>query len=90
MAGQQHRENNMHHTLRCLVLLALSLTLTCSAAPSGDTNTPMAGKAKITRPKHPKPARDTGPAETRAERDKRLQRECRGKPNAGACEGYGS
>jgi hypothetical protein len=32
---------------------------------------------------------DKGPAETRAERDKRLQRECRGKPNAGACEGYG-
>jgi hypothetical protein len=31
---------------------------------------------------------DKGPTETRQERDKRLQRECKGKPNAGACEGY--
>ncbi|MFM7024925.1 MAG: hypothetical protein ACKOWC_02540 [Limnohabitans sp.] len=37
-----------------------------------------------------KPPVDKGPAENRSERDKRLQRECRGKPNAGACEGYGS
>jgi hypothetical protein len=29
-----------------------------------------------------------GSAESRAERDKRLSRECKGKPNAGACEGY--
>lgn len=28
--------------------------------------------------------------ETRAERDRRMLRECRGKPNAGACEGYAS
>lgn len=35
-----------------------------------------------------KPLVDKGPAETRAERDLRLQRECRGRPNAGACEGY--
>lgn len=27
--------------------------------------------------------------ETAAERDRRLQRECRGRPNAGACLGYG-
>ena len=33
--------------------------------------------------------RDKGPAETRQERDARLRRECRGKPNSGACEGYG-
>lgn len=35
-------------------------------------------------------ARDKGPAETRQERDARLRRECRGKPNSGACEGYGT
>jgi hypothetical protein len=29
-----------------------------------------------------------GSAESRAERDKRLTRECKGRPNAGACEGY--
>ena len=28
--------------------------------------------------------------ETRAERERRFLRECRGKPNAGACEGYAS
>ncbi len=38
--------------------------------------------------KAPKPPVQTGPGETRADRDKRLLRECRGKPNAGACEGY--
>lgn len=40
--------------------------------------------------KPPKRPVDKGPAESRAERDRRLQRECRGKPNAGACEGYGA
>lgn len=29
-----------------------------------------------------------GSAESRAERDKRLMRECKGRPNAGVCEGY--
>lgn len=38
-------------------------------------------------PKKPPPA---GSAETPAERGHRLLRECRGKPNAGACEGFAS
>jgi hypothetical protein len=46
--------------------------------------------AKVRQAKRHKPPVNTGYGETRAERDKRLQRECRGKPNAGACEGYGS
>jgi hypothetical protein len=29
-----------------------------------------------------------GSAETRAERDKRLMRECKGRSNSGVCEGY--
>lgn len=29
-----------------------------------------------------------GSAESRSERDRRLMRECRGRPNAGLCEGY--
>jgi len=29
-----------------------------------------------------------GSTETEAERDRRLRRECRGRPNAGACLGY--
>lgn len=33
---------------------------------------------------------DRGSAETTAERDRRLRRECKGRPNAGACLGYAS
>jgi hypothetical protein len=29
-----------------------------------------------------------GSAESRGERDSRLKRECKGRPNAGACQGY--
>jgi hypothetical protein len=35
-----------------------------------------------------KPKPDKGYGETIAERDRRLLRECKGRPNAGACEGY--
>ena len=34
--------------------------------------------------------KDALKAKYRAERDKRLLRECKGKANAGACEGYAS
>jgi hypothetical protein len=37
-----------------------------------------------------KPPTDKGSAESKPERDKRLMRECRGRPNSGACEGYAS
>jgi hypothetical protein len=40
--------------------------------------------------KAPKPPTDKGSAESKADRDKRLLRECRGRPNAGACAGYAS
>ena len=40
--------------------------------------------------KAPKPPTDKGSAEGQSERDKRLLRECRGRPNSGACEGYAS
>ncbi len=40
--------------------------------------------------KAPKPPTDKGSAESKPERDKRLMRECRGRPNAGACEGFAS
>lgn len=33
---------------------------------------------------------DKGSGETTAERDRRLLRECKGRPNAGACLGYAS
>lgn len=59
------------------LLAGLSLTTPLAAASGRSTRSP-GRKSPV----------DKGPAETRAERDKRLQRECRGKPNAGACEGY--
>jgi hypothetical protein len=49
--------------------------------------------AKAKKPKQakaPKPPAPAGTGESKAERDKRLLRECRGKTNAGACEGYAS
>ena len=47
--------------------------------------------AKAKKPKQakaPKPPVNPGTGESKAERDKRLLLECRGKANAGACEGY--
>jgi len=44
--------------------------------------------AKTKKPKAAKPPANPGTGESKAERDKRLLRECRGKANAGACEGY--
>lgn len=42
-------------------------------------------------PTEPRPARvrflDSGSGETKAAREKRLKRECKGRPNAGACLG---
>lgn len=81
-----------------LASTALGLALVC-AAPVGwavDTFTATTGaekpaKAKkSTQAKAPKPPTDKGSAESKTERDKRLQRECRGRPNAGACEGHAS
>ncbi len=46
--------------------------------------------AKGLKNKAPKKPPPTGSAETPSERDHRLWRECRGKPNAGACEGFAS
>ncbi len=60
-----------------------SFTATTGAKPAGKGQKPKPAKA-------PKPPTDKGSAESQAERDKRLQRECRGRPNAGACEGHAS
>ena len=55
------------------------------------TGTEQAAKGKKPKSaKPPKPPTDKGTGENKAERDKRLLRECKGKANAGACEGYAS
>ena len=76
----------MKHPRTALLIGLLSAVLTSSLAPS----TASAKSTGVSRKKAPRQAIDRGPAETRAERDKRLARECKGRPNAGACEGYGS
>ena len=82
-------------TLTSSVLaLALAGLAPSSAAVETFSATTGADKpAKGQKPKAakaPKPPSDKGSAEGKAERDKRLLRECRGRPNAGACEGYAS
>jgi hypothetical protein len=67
------------------LLLALCLSLSLAAAPAEakkKRDKPAAVKIKKGQP--------TGSGETRAERDRRLTRECKGRPNAGACLGYAS
>lgn len=53
----------------------------------GAPHTERKGSAK---PRHTRPpaTQRSSSEETRAERDRRLSRECRGRPNAGACLGY--
>jgi len=61
---------------RHTLLLLIAAPLSASAATAGRHNT----KAKNN-------PRDNG--ESSAERDRRLARECRNLPNAGACRGFG-
>ena len=72
--------------------LALAMALVSTTPALAETSTsstpPRARKAKA--PKGPKVPPHHSQGETRKERDQRLLRECRGKPNAGACEGYAS
>ena len=56
------------------------LAIAAEGQPKSTTQTP---KKKVAKPKF---IDDTG--ETQKQRDKRLTRECKGRPNAGACAGY--
>jgi hypothetical protein len=44
----------------------------------------------VKRKKIPRPKQNKGAGETDKERDRRMLRECKGRPNAGACEGFAS
>jgi hypothetical protein len=89
---------NARYGLSALACMAVSMGLMLSPAHTGavetfaattGTDKPAKGQ-KPKAAKAPKPASDKGSAEGRSERDKRLLRECRGRPNAGACEGFAS
>ena len=65
---------------RALLALMAGLALPATLTQAASSTRPRARTRR--------PPVDQGPAETRAERDKRLLRECQGRLNAGACEGY--
>ncbi len=83
----------LHHRI---VLRGLALLLTCSlavpATADAATRTRKAKVAKAAKSQNKTPRVKFGKdsAETTSERDRRLQRECKGRPNAGACLGYAS
>lgn len=70
-------------SITCLLATALAVSATLCAAAAADTDQPVHKK---------KPARvsvvKSGSGETASERERRLIRECRGRPDAGACLGY--
>ncbi len=80
----------MRSSLFSAVMAAAVFGLTALPAPdawaarkhtSASAKAPHAAKHRAKRERH-------GSGETAAERDRRLQRECKGLPNAGACLGY--
>jgi hypothetical protein len=92
-------------TLGLALLLAGVLAAPAHAATSTSATTAAAAAASDATPAQPqpKPAKakkkstkttkvkyEKGSSETTAERDRRLYRECKGRPNAGACLGYAS
>ena len=84
------------HSASTLASVVLGLNLMAAVPASWATDNFTAVTAadkpakKPKQAKAPKPPTDKGSAESKPERDKRLIRECRGRPNAGACEGYAS
>lgn len=73
----------IHRTRRsraALVLLMLAMASTAQAASARkDQKTTVSASVKFI---------DAPSSESPAAREKRLRRECRGRPNAGACLGY--
>lgn len=86
------RSNVMATTLAVLMTLIASQSIAASTGtPSVITTATDSSTVKPSPPKKKKSSKPKiykGSGETTAERDRRLYRECKGRPNAGACEGY--
>lgn len=86
----------MRRLLLLIVLIQVAgfMAAPVHAAERADTPAADAGAAKKEPKKSPKQAAAPranaagGSGETTAERQARLRRECKGRPNAGACTGY--
>ena len=86
-AGTFQRRTQLARTALHLgtgLLIALSLAL---ATPAEARKKKAEGQQTVRIKKHPS---GSGSGETRAERERRLTRECKGRPNAGACLGFAS
>ena len=81
------RSRTMTRTSLCAITLFALLSVFNMSWAQSHSNAAFATEA-VKRAKRPKP--DKGNGETQPERDRRLLRECKGRPNAGACEGYAS
>jgi hypothetical protein len=86
---------NTRHWISALASMVLGLCLMAapSASWAADNFTAVTAgdqPVKAKKPKAPKQPVSPNTGESKGERDKRLLRECRGKANAGACEGYAS
>ena len=79
MAGWVHVSAAAHPVSMAFQELPISVSGT--TAQGGKTPTKPRNSSKTTTLRSPS-------EETRSERDRRLTRECRGRPNAGACMGY--
>jgi hypothetical protein len=67
----------------------LLLTCLCLSVVAMGTSPAFAAKKKKAKSsKTVKVKQDGGSAESTKDRERRLLRECRGRPNAGACEGF--
>ena len=79
------RSKTMTRASLCAITLFAVLSIFNMSWAQNHNHAALATEA-VKRAKRPKP--DKGYGETIAERDRRLLRECKGRPNAGACEGY--
>ncbi|WP_322992856.1 hypothetical protein [Limnohabitans sp.] len=89
---------NTGHWMRALASVGCGLCLMAisPASHAVDNFTAVTASDKPAKTKKPKQSKASKPpvspntGESKTERDKRLLRECRGKANAGACEGFAS
>lgn len=70
----------MKHAVIALLCVLAAQTVVASDTPKKPKAARQASVKVVPSPSH----------ESTAERDRRLKRECRGRPNAGACMGYAS
>ena len=82
--SSQHRKHLVFASTLCLAVAALCVAPITQAK---DKN-PSKAKTKTHKVVKSPQAMDSGSAESRRDRDRRLLRECKGRVNAGACAGY--